>query len=117
MPWLFVISSVILGVAGQLLMKKGMMIVGSIQLFPFTEVFKAVMNPFVFSGFLSYAISSVLWLVAISKLPLSNAYPVLSAGYVIVVFASFFFFNESITVFKILGVILICAGVIFISRS
>lgn len=117
MPWIFVITSVLLGVTGQLLMKKGMTIVGSIQLFPITEVIKAVMNPFVFSGFMAYAISSILWLVAISKLPLSNAYPVLSAGYVIVVFASFFLFNETITVFKIVGVVLICAGVIFIGRS
>lgn len=115
--WIFVIFSVLLGVSGQLSMKKGMDTVGGINLFPITDIVKAVTNPFVFAGFCAYAISSILWLVAISKLPLSTAYPLLSMGYVIVVFASFFLFGESITVPKLIGVVLICTGVILIGRS
>ena len=117
MPWLFVITSVFLGVTGQLLMKKGMTVVGELSFFPFSNILHALLNPYVLSGFSCYGISSILWLVAISRLPLSNAYPVLSAGYVLVVFASYFFFNEPLGLLKILGIILICAGVILIGRS
>lgn len=115
--WILLFTSVILGICGQLFMKKGMTIVGTISLSSILDVFKAFFNPFVFSGFVFYGISAVLWLVVISKLPLSKAYPILSSGYIIVVFASYFLFKEDITLPKIIGVLLIATGVILIGRA
>lgn len=115
--WLLVSISVLLGVFGQLLMKKGMMVVGTLDIFSITQIVKTIMNPFVFFGFVSYGISSILWLSVISKLPLSVAYPILSIGYVLVIFASYFLFKEPLTITKIIGAVLICLGVGLIGRG
>lgn len=117
MTWMYVVLSVLLGVTGQLLMKKGMLIVGELSLSSFSSIYEAMLNPHVLLGFSCYGISSVLWLVAISKLPLSQAYPALSAGYILVVVASYFFFNEPMTMYKLIGISLICVGVLMIGKT
>jgi len=115
--WVLVFIAVILGACGQLLMKHGMSIVGQISISSIPQILNALTNPFVFLGFAVYAISSILWLSVISKLPLSVAYPILSMGYVIVVFGSYFFFKEPLSTFKIIGVACIILGVTFIGRG
>lgn len=98
-------------------MKKGMTMVGELSLGSFGGIIQALMNPHVLLGFSCYGISSILWLVAISKLPLSQAYPAISAGYILVVIASYFFFNEPMTLYKLLGITLICTGVFLVGRG
>jgi multidrug transporter EmrE-like cation transporter len=64
-----------------------------------------------------YAASVCVWLAALSKAPVSTAYPMLSLGYVAVAAVSAIWLGESLSVPKVLGIGLICAGVILVSRS
>ena len=116
-----VLVPVLIGVIGQILLKKGMLIVGQFdfsaldQLLP--QFIKAFLNPYVFMGFVFYFLSSLFWMVVLSKVQLSVAYPLLSLGYVFVLIASWFLFKEPITMIRWLGVLVIICGVTLVSRS
>ena len=69
------------------------------------------------SGMVCYAASVCVWLAALSKAPVSTAYPMLSLGYVVVAAISVAWLGETMTPAKVLGIALICAGVILVSRG
>ncbi len=64
-----------------------------------------------------YAISIGVWLVVLSKLEVSVAYPLLSIGYVITAIVGFFFLGENVTFLRMIGIALICGGLFFITRT
>lgn len=113
-----VLSAVLMGAVGQIILKWGMRIYGEVpvggvwgQLIPIFRV------PQVTIGFLCYALSSLLWIAVVSSMDLSLAYPMVSVAYVVVVLASWLFFGEQITALRLAGVAIIMAGVVVISRS
>ena len=118
MNYLLVLFSVSLAVIAQLLMKQGMNIFGK---FPISQIgFKIipiVFDPWVFTGFVLFGISSIIWLAVLSRMNLSLVYPMVSLGYVVVAFASMIFFKESISLIRWVGILTICFGVFLISRS
>jgi len=113
-----ILLAVLLGATGQVIMKKGMQIYGEVsavsvwqQLVPILKV------PQVFFGFVCYGLSAVLWIAVVSNVDLSLAYPMVSLAYVIVFLASWLFLGESISAVRVVGLIVIVAGVLVISRS
>lgn len=118
---LMILFCVLLGSAGQLSLKHGLTAVGR---FGGTDpahiagqFVRAFMNPFVLGGFLLYGISSLVWMMIISRVPLSLAYPMISIGYVVVVVLSRVLFHEHVSAMRFAGTLVICAGVVLISRS
>ncbi len=59
----------------------------------------------------------MIWTVVLSKLDLSLAYPMVSMSYVLVVFLSWLILKEPVNVMRIAGLVVICGGVLLISRS
>ncbi|MBU0630000.1 MAG: EamA family transporter [Candidatus Margulisbacteria bacterium] len=116
--YLILIVSVLLAVTGQLMMKKGMVVFGA---FPFSQILVKLipifMNPWVFFGFVCFGLSSIFWLVVLSRLPLSLVYPMVSVAYVLVALASMLFFREPVSLVRWIGISVIILGVILISRS
>lgn len=116
--YILLAASIGLAAAGQVLMKHGMSIVGT---FPvkelFNKLFVMLFNPFVFIGISLFGISAVIWLVVLSRFELSFVYPMVSIAYILVAIASYFFLGEKITFIRCLGILTICLGVFFISRS
>ncbi len=78
---------------------------------------KLLLNPLILAGVFVYGVSTILWLYVLSKLPFSTAYPLNSIAYALSLFVGFFIFNENIDLRKILGTVLILAGVFFIARG
>ena len=117
---LLVLVPIVMGVVAQIFLKKGMLAVGKFALdygnLPM-QYAKIIFTPYVFLGMLLYFLGSLIWLVVLSRIPLSFAYPMLSMGYIFILFASAILFKEHISVVRWLGVIVICAGVFLISRS
>ncbi|MCP4414927.1 MAG: EamA family transporter, partial [Gammaproteobacteria bacterium] len=62
-------------------------------------------------------LASVAWMGAISKFELSYAYPFMSLNFVVVVLLSFFLFQEVFNWYKIIGLVVICLGIIIISKG
>lgn len=61
--------------------------------------------------------SGLAWMAAMTKLPISQAYPLTSLGYILVLSLSCLFLGESFNAFKLVGVILIMAGVAVSSQG
>jgi multidrug transporter EmrE-like cation transporter len=119
--WVLILTGVGLNAAAQLLLK-----VATRPLAHFSEFTTATLGsslvilfkslPF-WTGMVCYAASVCVWLAALSKAPVSTAYPMLSLGYVVVAAVSVTWLGESMAPAKVLGIALICAGVILVSRS
>jgi len=111
-------TSILLAVAGQLLMKKGMLVFGA---FPVRQLLYKIipifLNPYVFVGLAFFGASAVLWLVVLSRLELSLVYPMVSVAYILVALASWLLFKENVTLVRWLGILVIVMGVFLISRS
>jgi len=112
-PFFMILISVILGVIGQVFLKKGMIGFGGGWE---TLLLHIVKNPFVLLGFGFYFLSSLIWLLILSRVDLSYAYPMLSLGYIFIVFLSWLIFKEYISIFRWLGVILISLGVCLLQK-
>lgn len=118
--FLMIFFCVLLGVAGQLSLKHGMGSVGRFvpEVSQMVSTFaRAFSNPFVVSGFFLYGISSLVWMVILSRVPLSLAYPMISIGYVLVVVLSKVILKEDVSAVRFAGTLVICAGVVLVSRS
>jgi len=114
-----VLASVVLVDVGQLFLKYGMNQVGELDFSAgiialFLSIFS---NVFVVIGVLLFASSSFGWLLALSKVPLSLAYPIVSIGYVVVSVLSWILFQESLSPLRILGLGVIVTGVFLLSRT
>lgn len=115
--YILMVVNICLGVAGQLLIKYGVGRVGGFVLDRAFQFFmQALTSPFVLMGLTLYMMSAFLWLVVLSKVELSVAYPMLSFGYVIILFTSAVFLGEVLTPGKLIGVLLVVGGVIMINR-
>ncbi|EKD93436.1 MAG: hypothetical protein ACD_28C00149G0008 [uncultured bacterium] len=114
MEKIYLVIAAVVMVMGQLILKMGMERVGEIDLVKTGVVhsFLAIfLNPVVLAGLVLYFISCFLYLVSISKLDLSFAYPVIiSISYISIPLLSYFIFKEKITSSQmmLLGVIFIC---------
>jgi multidrug transporter EmrE-like cation transporter len=112
-PFLMILISVILGVTGQLCFKTGMRGFEGHYLIIFLHILK---TPVIILGLGCYFISTLIWLNILSKVNLSYAYPMLSMGYVLIVFLSWLIFKENVSLWRWSGVFLICLGVSLLSR-
>ena len=119
-PIYLIFISIGLAVMGQLFMKVGMSNyqMGEIDLLNSIPVFLKIMfRPLVFVGFVCFLASSFFWLLALSVVPLSFAYPMVSISYVLILFFSWFLFKEQVGPIRWLGAAIIIFGVYLISRS
>jgi drug/metabolite transporter (DMT)-like permease len=106
------LTSVAFGALGQVLLKSGVGHPGPSGLVE--TLSRAFSAPLVWVGLASYAFSSLLWLVALSRMDLSAAYPLGASGYVVVALASCLM-GESVSAWRWLGVVAIVAGVLVVS--
>jgi len=112
--------SIFIASIGQLILKVGLnkleelILVKSNIWYLFLRIFT---NPILLLGLLFYGVSAFLWLIGLSKVPLSKAYPLVSLSYIIVVFLSWLLLRENISLLKIVALAIICFGVFLLSRT
>lgn len=115
-----IICGVLLNALAQLTLKQGMLRIGEFSFKP-AEIFSAFVgastNPFILAGLVCYIISVGVWLLVLSRVEVSYAYPLLSIGYIVTAFAGFFFFKEGMDATRWAGIIVICLGVWLITRT
>jgi multidrug transporter EmrE-like cation transporter len=119
--WTLILTGVGLNAAAQLLLKLATRPLAhfsdfGLQTLRFSMVSLGASLPF-WAGMLCYGTSLLVWLAALSKAPVSTAYPMLSLGYIVVAAASVLWLGETLSPAKVLGIALICAGVVLVSRS
>lgn len=115
--FLLMFSSVFLCSVAQLLVKKGMTVLGVVSL-SFSQLISLVIavftNLYLFLGMVCYGVSVLIWMVVLSRVPVSVAYPVSSLGFIVTTVFAYFLFNEMITFNKVMGIGFICLGVYLI---
>lgn len=115
-----ILTGVLLNAAAQLLLKAGTNAVGHFE-FHLDNVipigFKLAFQPYIMGGMVCYAISLVVWIMALSRVPVSVAYPMLSIGYVINAFVAWHWFGEALAAQKLIGIGFIVVGVVLVTRS
>ena len=106
-PYIILFVSILFSISGQLLMKHTMSHTNE-GLFNWVFLQKLVLAVSV------YCLGVVNWILALRSVKLSIAYPLTSLNYVGIFFGSYYFFNEQITVTRIVGVITIFLGVLLV---
>jgi multidrug transporter EmrE-like cation transporter len=119
--WLLILCGVGLNAAAQLLLKLATRPLAhftdfGLQTLRYSVVSLGTSLPF-WAGMMCYGASVCVWLAALSKAPVSTAYPMLSLGYIVVAAVSVLWLGETLSPAKVLGIAFICVGVVLVSRS
>lgn len=115
-----ILTGVMLNAAAQILMKMGTNAVGHFEFSAANIVpigWKLATEWHIVTALFCYAISVVVWILALSRVQVSIAYPMLSLGYVAVAFATWWLFGEALTVNKLVGIGVIILGVVILFRA
>jgi len=121
LTWILILTGVGLNASAQLLLKVAARGLAHFAEFNADTISGSLMIlarsvPF-WIGLCCYVASMCVWLAALTKAPVSTAYPMLSLGYVVVTAVSVGWLGETLSAGKVLGIALICLGVILVSRS
>ena len=113
-------AGVLLNAGAQVLLKAGTNRVGEFafsleNLVPVGA--KVATSPFILAGLGCYVVSVVVWILALSRVPVSVAYPMLSVGYIVNAVAAWLLFGESLGMQKLVGIGFIVVGVFLVARS
>ena len=65
----------------------------------------------------AYGLSLVVWVIGLSRVPVSQAYPLLSLGYVINIGLAWWLLGEMPNVQRVAGIGIIVLGVVLVARS
>ncbi len=108
--------STMVTIASQLCLKKGMTQVGTISFDRLSHslplIIQIFSNYFILLGLGMAVAASLIWLIVLSRVNLSVALPI-SGGifYILLVFSSWLFLKEQVSIFHWIGTVVICLGI------
>lgn len=118
MNFLLILSSILLNSMAQLLMKKGVLKLGSFSLsLVIEDPFRFITNIWLILAILCFVLSVLLWMLVLSRVEVSYAYPMSSIGFIVTALGGYYFLSENLSISRVSGIIIICLGVYLISRS
>ena len=115
-----ILTGVLLNAVAQLLLKAGTNSVGHIEFHASNVLpmgWKLATNPYIIGGLSCYVVSVVVWIMALSRVEVSVAYPMLSIGYVVNAIAAWYLFGEALGAMRLSGIGIIIIGVYLVARS
>ena len=116
----FIVFGVLLNAIAQLLLKAGARNVGEIHLTlqnVFSVGLKVASQWPIIGGLTCYVLSVVLWIIALSRVDVSVAYPMLSLGYVVTAVGAWYLFGEALSLQRLLAIFVILIGVAWLART
>lgn len=117
--WWLIGISVFAGVAGQTMIKLGL---GPQKSTPssggiIAAISLIINSPFVLLGLALYVVGAFTWIMVLSRVNLSYAYPFLALNFVLITIASRFVLGESIPIVRWIGMGVICVGIVLVSLT
>ncbi len=109
MHWLFLCGALVVGTAGQLLLKMGAAGPGGFL--------DQIIRPATLAGLVCYGLAALLYIVALRDIPVSIAFPAAASQYVIVGLFAWFVLHEPWNVQQVVGLGLIVLGVGLLATS
>lgn len=118
--WMLLLTGVGLNAAAQLCLKFGMNRIGTFD-FSWQNIWpigwRVATNGFVILGLSCYVLSVMFWLLVLSRVPVSTAYPMVSIGYIVTAIAAFFLLNEPMSAARVVGIFVIIFGVYLVAKG
>ncbi|MFH1972774.1 MAG: EamA family transporter [archaeon] len=121
MIWIYLLlllAVVLLGIVAQIFLKMGVNKAGILHFKEetlFSLATKFILSKHIWIGGFLYALSTLLWIVILTKLDLSFAYPVISSNYFFVALISKFYFHDQVTWKRWLSIFTIIIGIIILA--
>ena len=116
----FILLSVTSGVVGQLALKAGVTRAGATAadaVGPVSTLLTVFRSPLVWLGLALYGLGALAWILVLTRLDLSLAYPFLALNFVLIALASRLVLGEEIPMLRWGGIGVICLGILLIARS
>lgn len=117
---LLILLSILIAIGGQVLLKVGMNQISSAEIISLNgakSFFLAVLkSPKVMTGLFLYGLSAIVWLIILSRVDLSFAYPMIGISYIFMLVISKFLLNEHVSPLRWIGAVVISIGVVIITR-
>lgn len=120
MIFALILLGVLLNASAQLLLKAGMTQIGHFEFSMANALpigLKVMVNPPIITGLFMYVMSVGVWLLVLSRVQVSFAYPMLSIGYIVNAIAAYYLFGEPLTSIRMLGIFIIIGGVYLVAQS
>jgi multidrug transporter EmrE-like cation transporter len=117
---LYILATLVFTVYGQLVLKWQ---IGAAGALPDGAAAKLgfllhqLLNPWIVSGFVAAFLASLAWMAAMTRLELNYAYPFMSLAFVIVLAFSIAFLGEAVNAGRIVGTLVVVAGLVIIARA
>jgi len=116
-----ILLSVLLSAGSQILLKQGMS-TAAVQTAlatggPWASVLAVAATPAVIAGLACFGLSAISWLLVLSRIALSQAYPFVALGTVLTVAAAYFLLGEQVSLLRMAGVAAIVGGVVIVGFS
>ena len=115
-----ILTGVLLNAAAQLLLKAGTNSIGPFEFAAGNIVpvgTRLALQPYILGGIACYVVSLVVWIMGLSRVEVSVAYPMLSIGYLVNALAAWYLFGESLSALRMTGIGFIIVGVFLVARS
>lgn len=116
----YILATLVFTVYGQLVLKwqiagAGPMPVAMPDKLAF--LLKQLLNPWIVTGFVAAFLASLAWMAAMTRFDLNYAYPFMSLAFIIVMIFSILFLGESVTTPRVVGTLLVMAGLVVAARG
>lgn len=111
----FLLVAVALAATGQLILKNGMNLAKAHAADTGRSMaLVAATSPWILGGLVVFGVSAIAWLITLSRVPLSVAYPFNALGYVVILVASSVILNERTNIWTWMGTLLVVSGLIVV---
>lgn len=120
MMFSLIFLAVVINVIAQSLLKIGMGRIGFFEFVPHNIIpvgMKVATSVPIILGIACYVMSVAVWLMVLSRVEVSLAYPLSSVGYVLMAITAYFLFGEDVTPLRMIGICVIVFGVYLLSRT
>lgn len=106
--YLSLVAAILVGIAGQMTLKAGALRSATVA--------AQFANPLTIAGFGIYVLAGVLYIVALKRIPVSVAFPSVSASYALVAILAHLLWNEPLGWPQLAGIVLIGSGILLIHQ-
>ena len=114
-PYFYIFFTLLFTVYGQLILKWRLsnlkVILPEMVSDKLIYLIKLILDPFIFSGFIAAFVASLFWMAAMTKFEITHAYPFMSLAPALVFLLGVFVLNETFTLGKVIGLIIIMIGI------
>jgi multidrug transporter EmrE-like cation transporter len=112
-----ILISVTLSAVAQIAFKYGVTGATGQNTYSLLGLLDVLLTPGVLIGLGFYGVGTLLWLTALGRVQLSQAYPFVGVGFALTTLAGWGLFGDTLSVQRLIGIGLVVGGIVLVARS